>query len=154
MMQQGAHQRQFLFHAAGEPAGLSRAKRVHAGHAQQVDRQTLPLRAHDAEQVGVEIHVLLYGEISIQAEALGHVADLVFHGLRLAGDIEAGHARAAFGGVHQAAKHAQGGGFAGAIGTHQAENLPTRYGEIEMVDGNDGAEAPGEIVSFDDGVHD
>ena len=79
-MQQGAHEPQLLLHAAGKLAGLTIAERLHAGHAQQLGQQALPLGAGNAEQVRVKLHVFVDGQIDVEAETLGHVADGVLHG--------------------------------------------------------------------------
>ena len=84
-VQQGTHEAQLLLHAAGKLAGLAIAERLHAGHAQQFRQQAAALGDGDAEQVGVELHVFVDGQIDIEAEALGHVADGVLDGLGIAG---------------------------------------------------------------------
>ena len=108
------------------------------------------LRAHDAEQVGVEIHVLLHGQVAVQPEALRHVADLVLHRLRFARHVVARHARAAFARVDQAAEHAQRGGLPRAVRPHQAEDLAPRHRQVQLVHGRQRAEAPGQVAGFDD----
>ena len=145
MMQQGAHQRQLLLHAAGEIRGLALAERLHARHAEQALDQRLALGLRDPEQVGVEVHVLVDREIAVESEALGHVADLILDGVELASHVVACHPGLAFGGIQQAAQQAQRGGLAGAIRTDQAEDFAARDFEVEMVDRRQFAEAASQV---------
>ncbi len=48
-------------------------------------------RSRHAEQVAVERDVLVDREIFVEAESLGHVADVMLRALRVARDVEAGH---------------------------------------------------------------
>ncbi len=104
----------------------------------------------DAEQVGVEVHVLVDCQITVQSEALGHVADLILDGVHFVRDTVAGHPGFAFGGIHQAAQQPQRGGFAGAVRTHQAEDFAARDFHIEMVDGDKIAEAARQVIRAND----
>ena len=135
VMQQGAHERQLLLHAAGKIGGPAVAERLHARHAEQLLHRVDRDRPWGAEQVGVEDHVLVDGEIAIQAEALGHVADAVLDGIQLAGDVVAGDPGFAFGGIEQAAEQPQRGGLPGAVRPDDAEDLAPRDLEVEMIDG-------------------
>ena len=47
----------------------------------------------------------------------------------------------------QAAQHAERRGLAGPVGAEQAENLAAGDGEAHVVDGDEGAEAAGEMLA-------
>src|ERR1039457_4889239 len=152
MMQQRTHQRQFLLHATGEPAGLAPAKWLHAGHAQQLRGEALAFRTNDPEQVPVERHVFVHGQILVQPEALRHVPDLVLHRSRFARHIVSRHPRAAFARVHQAAQHAQRGRLPRPIRPHQSEDFAPRHREVQVIHRRQRTEAPGQIANLDDGL--
>ncbi len=152
-MQQGTHEAQLLLHAAGELAGLAFAERLHAGHAQQFGQEPLALGAGDAEEVGVELHVFIDGQIDIEAEALGHVADRILNGLGVADHVMAGHPRLTLAGIQQAAQHAQRSGLAGAVRTDQPEDLAAGDLQVQVVHGRQGVEAPGEVPGANDPFH-
>src|ERR1035438_1229761 len=107
----------------------------------------------DVEQVGVEGHVLVHGQVLVQPEALRHVADLVLHGARFARHVVTGHAGAALAGVHQSAEHAEGGSLARAVRPHEAEDLALGDRQVEVVHRRQLAEALGEAAGFNDGFH-
>ncbi len=105
-----------------------------------------------AEQVGVEIHVLFDGKIAVQAEALRHVADAILHRVGFARHVVAGYPGFAVGGVEQTAEQPDGGGLSRAVGTHQPEDLSARHLEAEAVDGGEVPELARQISDLDDGV--
>ena len=111
------------------------------------------LRAGDAEEVGVELHVFVDGQIDIEAEALGHVADGVLDGLGFADHVMAGHPGLAFGGIQQAAEHAQGRGLACAIRADQSEDFAAGDVQVQAIHGRQGVEPPGEVPGANDRFH-
>ena len=70
-----------------------------------------------------EVEVLLDGQVLVQAEALGHVADLALDRRGLAQDVEAEAGAAAAVRRQQAAEHPDRGGLAAAVGAEEAEDL-------------------------------
>src|SRR5690606_12243967 len=83
---------------------------------------SLAPRALDAVNARVEAQVFLHRQVLVQAEALGHVADVLLDRLGLAHDVEADDAPRARGGREDAAEHADGGGLAGAVRPEHAED--------------------------------
>ena len=85
---------------------------------------SVALLPRDAEQVGVEDHVLVHRQIADTGRSAAPCSrsgpspprDFARH-------VVPRHARAAFGRIHQAAQHAQRGGLARAIRPHQPEDL-------------------------------
>src|SRR5581483_1858420 len=65
LMQQRAHERELLFHAAGKLGGLALAERLHASHLKQLRAQFLALAPDDSEQVAIERHVLVHRQIAV-----------------------------------------------------------------------------------------
>jgi hypothetical protein len=152
-VQQRAHQAELLLHAAGKFAGLAAAEGLHAGHAQQVRQDPPALGGRDAEQVGIERHVFVDGEIDVEAEALGHVADGVFDGLGILGHVMARDPGLALARIEQTAQHPQRGGLARAIGADQSEDLAAGDLQIQAIDRGQRVEAPGEVPRADDPFH-
>ena len=63
--------------------------------------------------------------------------------------IEAVHADAAAGGPQQRGEHFDGGGFAGAVGAEEGEDLPFGHFEGDVVDCREVVEFLGQIVYLD-----
>ena len=70
-------------------------------HLHQPRIALAPLGGRDAVQIGVEIQVLLHGQILVQPESLRHVADAGLHLLRIGGGVDAQHFQFAAVGGHQ-----------------------------------------------------
>lgn len=83
---------------------------------------------------GVEADVLLGGEIQVQAGLLEDDADLLAHlfGLRL--HVVAADGHFARGGQKVGGEYRDGGGFAGAVGPQESEELALRDLEADPVD--------------------
>ena len=76
---------------------------------------SLPLGGGDAVHVGVEVQVLLDGQVLVQAEPLRHVADAGLDLLRVGGDVDAQHLQLAGVGRHQPGGQADERRLAGAV---------------------------------------
>ena len=70
-------------------------------------------------QIGIEIEVLLYAEIFIEAEALRHVSDPVLDGLRVERDIDTQDLELAFINFQQSGCHSQQCRLSRSIRAHQ-----------------------------------
>src|SRR5690606_12868469 len=81
-----------------------------------------PAPARHAVDARVEVEVLLDGQVLVQAEALGHVADALLDALGLAHDVVPHDAAAAGGRVEDAAQHADGRRLARAVRPQHAED--------------------------------
>ncbi len=99
---------------------------------------------------GDEIEVLEYGEIFVEAEALGHVADLAADRQCLMCDVQAQAGAAAAVGRQQTAQHADGGGLAAAVGTEEAADLAGLDLQIQPFHHLARPEALAQIVDVDD----
>ena len=126
---QRAGQAQLLLHPARELAGRTRREAVHVHHLQQTGKAFVPLGLWHAMQVRMEIEVLLHAEVLVQAETLGHVADLVLHPLRVPRHVHAQHLQLAGIGNHQPGHHAHQCGLAGTIGTDQRRHLAAPHAQ-------------------------
>src|SRR3546814_5100064 len=82
----------------------------------------------------------------VQREFLRHVAQLPLGRTGRVAQVQPDHMGLAPGRLEQAAQHLEGGGFAGAIGTEQAEDLALAYLEAHAVGGGEVAEALGEVT--------
>ena len=74
------------------------------------------------------------GEIVVEADLVGQIADAALHLQRLAHRVVAEHAGLSAGDVAQAEQHQDRRGLAGAVRTEQAENLAARHGERDAFD--------------------
>ena len=92
------------------------------------------------------------GEVVVEADRVGQIADAALDRERLARRIEAEHAHLAFRDVGQPEQHQDGRRLAGAVGPEQAENLPAPDGERDVVDGDRRAVGFGEACGLDDGI--
>ncbi len=68
---------------------------------------------------------------------------------RLRGDVEAAHHGASGSGRQQPAQHADGGGFARAVGSQKAENLAGATSSDNVVHGDEIAEALDQLLDVD-----
>ena len=151
-MHDGAAQRQALLPAAGQQLGDGGAAVGEARHAQHV---LLAFRAHvfgDAVNPAEEVDVLFHGEIVVERELLRHVADVLADLFGILGDVEAGHGAPAGGGRQQPAEHADDGGFAGAVGTQETEDLALVHLEGDVIDGHEIAEGLDQVADFEGGA--
>ncbi len=139
-MHQGADQPQLLAHAAGELGRQAPLEGSQIGKGQELGHSGRPLSPGDPVEVGVKIDVFLDRQVVIEAETLGHVADMLLDALRFLHGIEAQHLGPAAVRVHDAAEQADGGGLAGAVGAHQREGLSGGDGEVQAVNRGQRAE--------------
>ena len=91
------------------------------------------------------------GEAAEERQAFGDDADLALDFEGMGGEVEAEDLDVAGGGREQAGEHFDGGGFAGAVGAEEAEELARGDGEGDVIDGGEGAEAAGEVADGDGG---
>ncbi len=148
-MKHGAAERQALLPAARK----RRHQRIlAAGETRHVDGKAHPLgklfpgHAIDAAE---ELEILLDREIAIERELLRHVADVLAHAFRIAGDIDAGDDGAASARPQQAAEDADDGRLPRAIGTEEAHDFALGDLEAHMVDGDEIAEPLDQLIGHD-----
>ena len=99
-MHEGAREAEFLLHAAGKATGESRGEGTETRHVHQFLVARRPRLTRQTLQVGVEVQVLLYREVLVEAETLGHVTDGGLNPQGIAVGIETEH-------VHRACVGAQ-----------------------------------------------
>ncbi len=108
-------------------------------------------------EVGVEVEVLLNGEVLVEPELLRHVADAVLHRLRVAGDVDAEHVEVAAVGRQQPGDQADERRLAGAVGADQRRQPAVLDGERDVVERRDGLaglalEALADVAAGDGGT--
>ena len=103
----------------------------------------------DAVDAAEEVDVLFHGQVVVERKFLRHVADVLLDGFRLRGDVQPADRRAARSGLQQAAQHANGGGFARAVRAQESEDFAAADVEIDMIHGDEIAEALHQVVDFD-----
>ena len=149
LVDRGGGQGQALSLAARERPGALAGLLLQAVLAQQLARPLLAAGSRQRMDLAHEVEVLEDGQILVEREALGHVADRAAQAFRLLGDAEPQHFDLALARCEQAAQHADGGGLARSVRSQEAVDLRARNREIHVVDGHELAEAPGETVSGD-----
>ena len=65
------------------------------------------------------------------------------------GDVQAADGRASGSWLQQTAQHPDGGGFARAVGAEEAEDLAALDVQVDMIHGDEAAEAFHQVVDFD-----
>ena len=135
-----------------EVAGQGLLPADQAGHAGGPTsfRSRSPLRGKAAD-AAVEIDVLAHGQVVVESELLGHVADDPLDVLALAGDVEAADERLARGRPEDAAEHPDGRGLARPVRAEEAEDLAAADAEGDVVDGGEFAERLGQAADVDAG---
>ena len=98
-----------------------------------------------------EGQVLGDGQVFVEGEFLGHVADLALDLFRLLADVVAEAGAGAAIGCQQTAEHADGGGLAAAVRTEEAVDLAAIDREVEVGDDLAALEALGQAPDFNDG---
>ena len=122
-------------------------------HARQRVRDALgPFPQRQAHQLRGVGEILHRGEIVVEADGVGQIADTPLDLQRRARRIVAEHADMAGRNFGQAQHHQDRGGLAGAVGPEQAEHLAALDGEADGIDRIRAAVALGEIPSPDDDV--
>ena len=104
----------------------------------------------EAVHASDEAEVFGGGEAAEEGEAFGDDADLALDFDGVGDGVEAEDLDGAGGGSEQAGEHLDGGGFAGAVGAEEAEELAGSDGEVDVLNGGEFAEAAGE-AGGDDG---
>ncbi|OPZ23512.1 MAG: hypothetical protein BWZ02_03186 [Lentisphaerae bacterium ADurb.BinA184] len=143
-------------HALGELADGAVAGGAEADHFEELPGAFGAFVGMDAEEGAEEIKRLGGGQVAVEVGFLGKVADAAF-GLDVAGGLAKDDELAARG-VEQAEEELDGGGFAGAVGAEQAEDLAAGDREVYAVDGARFGAAPevaehlGEAAGLDDQV--
>ncbi len=149
LVQDGGAQSQPLPPAAGQ---LAREALLSSHQSRHLERPRLacglPLLG-DAVDAAVEVQVLLDGEILVEREPLGHVADDLLDRFALGPDVKPADPARSAGRGEQAREHPDGRGLPGAVGTEKPEDLARGNLEREAVHGDEVAEAALEILDAD-----
>ena len=82
-----------------------------------------------SEDGGIELQVLLHGQIRVEAEAAGHVTDMIPQFPEIAHHIEPEKVHPSAGGDDQGCRDAEEGCLARSVGTNEAEELTLPDGE-------------------------
>ena len=130
---QRAHQSQLLAHAAGkiggEPAGKGRQPR----ELQELRHAACPGVAVHPVQVGVKGDIFHDRQVAVEAEALGHVADVLPDLVALAHRVKPQDCRPPLVRVHDPHQEPHHRGLAGAVRAHQGEGLPQGHRQAQVV---------------------
>ena len=103
----------------------------------------------DVVAPGVEGQVLPCGQAVVDAEEVGHVADVVAGGVRVTRHLDTVDHGAPRGGFQQGGKDAEGRRLAGTVGADEAEDLAVGHLEAEAGQGIEVGIALGEVLDKD-----
>ena len=113
---QRAGQAQLLLHPARKPARQPVLEPGEVGEGKQAGEGLLPLLGRQGAQLGIKVEILAHRQVFVEAEALGHVAELLQHRSG-----RAAHDRHfAFVGREQPGQHADQRGLARAVRADEA----------------------------------
>ena len=143
----------------GQLQALAYAQRQRVGqrlhHRHQIEtlgefgNAGVALVVRQVEQARVKLQVAPHRQFAIQGESLGHVAHAAA-GVDVAGvEHFAQQAGLATAGWQQAGEHLHGGRLAAAVGAEEAENLPAPNLQIDVVHGDEIANAHLQVVGLD-----
>ncbi len=145
--QRAGAERQPLLPAARQFAG---DLLLAAGEAEPLDRRARGGdRLVDAVDAGDEFQVLAHRKVLIQAEALGHVADLALDLVGFGEDVVAEAGAGPLVGRQQPAQHADGGGLAGAVRSQEAVNRAALDLHGKVAHHRPAVELLGQVVDVD-----
>ena len=102
---------------------------------------------------GVEVDVLGYGQVFVQAELLRHVADLGLDTRCIFANVHAEDGARAARRRQQAAKSLDDGGLSRTVGPQKAEDLASPDREAHVVHGSKGAKTNGQMIGSNSGIH-
>jgi hypothetical protein len=144
-----ARERQALAIAAREVTGQLPLAPGQVGQPDHALDAPGALGAGDHVDARVEAEVLVDGEVVVEREALGHVADRRLHPLGIAAQVDAEDFPLPLRRLQDPAQHAQRGGLAGAVGPEEPVQLALAHAEVEVIDGDHLAEPLGEPARQD-----
>jgi len=84
---------------------------------------------------GHELQVFAHGELGVERDVLGQIADLALHRHRLLEHVEAAHPAGAPRGGHVTGQDAHGRGLAGAVWPEEPQDLAALDREADVLDG-------------------
>src|SRR6266849_3897752 len=137
VVDQGAGNGGFLLHAGGKLVAAAVAEAVHVQAVEDFVEALFEggfIKTVEAPEVFDE---LLGGEAGIKRGGGGKKADVGAHFLGMLDDVVAADEGGAVGGFQDGGEHAQGGGFAGAVGAEQAVDAAGLAAETDVMDGPD-----------------
>ena len=151
--EQGAGQPELLFHPARELACRPCGEAGEIGEGEQPREGGRAFGLQYAAQVSVEGEVLQHAEILVEAELLGHVAEVLAQQVSLAHRIQPQHPDGARFGDQQTGQQAQQSALARAVGADQSGDAASRNGGRDGVEGDPLAKAFGEPLKGDGAAH-
>lgn len=122
-----AGEAELLLHAARQLAGEALRKGRQLRHLEKMAEALLPDILRHTVQVCVEVKILLYGQVLVEAEFLRHIAEQVLHRLRSLRDIKARHMQAAVRLGHEPADEPHQRRLARTVRPHESGELSFRH---------------------------
>ena len=145
-MNQCAGERQFLLHASGQIVRHAVAKRFEPAELHQSREARKAIVFRDAIKIREQFQVFLDRKFAVKAKSLRHITRQRANGFRFFEQIEISHAAIAGVRFEDAQHDAHGGGFAGTIGTDEAEYLAFLDFDAQVIECSDSSEFSCDIV--------
>src|SRR6185436_20942474 len=123
LVHDGRAERDALLPAAGQAARDLLVPALEPRERQHPADLLLALAVRNSVDAGEELEVLPHGQVVVEGEPLGHVADALADVLRAEVAALARQPDLAAAGIEQAAQHLDGGRLAGAVRAEQAVDL-------------------------------
>src|SRR5712692_7670624 len=154
IVNEGAGDGSFLLHAGGELVAAAVAEAVHVQAVEDVVDALFQSSFVQTVEAAKVFDQLLSRETRIERGGGGKKADTGADFFGLLDDVVAANEGGAVGGLEDGGQHAQGGGFAGAVGAEEPVNLAGLAGKADVINGADFTallvlEALGQATSFD-----
>ena len=124
-------------HAAAERPDHAVLAVVEADHLEHLPHPRRDQRGLDAVELGMQLEVLLGGQVAVERRVLEDEADVAADVVALAHHVVAGDLRAPARRLGERAEHVDRGGLAGAVRTQESEHLAGLDGERDAADGLD-----------------
>src|SRR6266487_5699682 len=126
-----------LLHACGELVAAAVAEAVHVETMENIVDALFEGRFVQAIEAAEVFDQFLSGEAGIEGRGGGEKTDAGTDFFGSLDDIVAADERGAVSGLKDGGEHAEGGGFAGAIGSEEAVNPARLAGETDVIDSAD-----------------
>ncbi len=148
-MDQCADQPQLLLHPAGKLTGETTAERQQSGGFQQLRTTGTAHCPGDAEQHGIKVDVFGDGQVFVEPEALGHVAEIGSCRLGIGHDVDASQSDRPRIRLKHTREHAHNRALSRPVRADEPENLTLGDSEVDPPHCDHRPEAPGQTMGGD-----
>jgi hypothetical protein len=152
VIDEGLGEADTALHAFGEFSDQAAVDLVEADHFEELGATPVAFGGGEVEEAAEEVDCFPGVEVAVEVGFFGEVADAAF-----GGDVSGGVPEdldMSPGGVEEPEEHLDGGGFAGAVGSEEAEDFTAADFEIDIIDGAGFGTAPEVLEDFGEAADD